>query len=93
MFWQIHVHTTICSFELGKKRGGGRKERSALEQGHKVGELVIPLARTSDLESSSNSAVCEFQVASERSAILYFIICKAHITVQHMLGHQTMYKE
>ena len=38
-------------------------ERSWLEQGHKVGELVIPLARnfnnvSIDLESASNSKVC-----------------------------------
>lgn len=42
-------------------------ERSWVEQGHKVGELVVPLARsfhnvTVDLESGGNDVVCQFYI-------------------------------
>ncbi|KAK1385940.1 LMBR1 domain-containing protein 2-like [Heracleum sosnowskyi] len=62
--WRIFSYLTEAAEDLDGFDPSGviilRKERSWMEQGHKIGELVIPLARifydeSSDLESAKNS--------------------------------------
>lgn len=64
--WSIFSYLSEAAEDLDGFDPSGviilRKERSWLQQGHKVGELVIPLARifydeSSDLESAKNSTV------------------------------------